>query len=63
MHEDRKNTEISTVEEWIVKVAELDKMAKLTCLIKDTTANNFIKPLLKGGQMNGCFMDLLIKIG
>lgn len=39
----QKNTEIFTVEEWIMRVAELDKMAKLTCLIRDTTANTFIK--------------------
>lgn len=26
-----------------MKVAELDKMAKLTCLIRDTIANTFIK--------------------
>lgn len=34
-----KNSEIPTKEEWILKIMELTKMAKLTFMTKDKTTN------------------------
>lgn len=38
-----KNTEVPAIEEWIVNMAELVEMAKLSCLISDKIVRTFIK--------------------